>query len=232
MNPDEELAKGIRQNVHTEDSGVAFVQGAGNQHNHVTQNYFSTDSSLPNDPETWYRQGEMKLQALEYAEAELFLLAAAEAGHVEAMKRLAGIYSLTARGKSAHWYLKLAELGDVDAYTSLGGLVKYRLSLANSPSERVPLVDEAIGWYRKALDAGDEEAAIEIGLILYKESRYEEAIPYLETAAELIKRDPDLDDEYFVDSKLKRARKAQERQHRKAERQEEDGTRRRWWRGS
>ncbi|MET9761117.1 hypothetical protein ABZ016_18945 [Streptomyces sp. NPDC006372] len=198
----------------------------------MTQNYFSTNSSLPGDSESLYRQGEMKLQAREYGEAELFLLAAAEAGHVEAMKRLASLYGMRRKETAHRWYMRLAELGEVDGYNGLGYLAKYRLDLVNSPSERTPLVDEAVGWYRKALDAGDKEAAIEIGLILYREDRYEEAIPYLETSTELIKRDPKLDDEYFVESKLKRARKAQERQRRKAEQRQEGGTRRRWWRGS
>jgi TPR repeat protein len=229
---EEDPSRKIEQNVHAENSGVAFVQGSGSQNNHLTQNYYSAGTILPNDPESCYQYGEMKLQAGEYGEGEWALNAAAEAGHVKAMKRLAGLYAIADKGRAAHWNLKLAELGDPDAYWSLGFWVEHRLDYTHSESERSQLVSEAVDWYKKSCDAGKDKAAVELGDLLLREGRYEESIPYLEMAVQFLKRERSLDTP-SMESKLKRARKELERQHQKMARQQKKaaGERsQRWWR--
>jgi TPR repeat protein len=229
---DEEPSRRIEQSVHAENSGVAFVQGSGSQNNHLTQNYYSAGTILPNDPESCYQYGEMKLQAGEHGEGEWALNTAAEAGHVNAMKRLAGLYAITDKGRAAHWNLKLAELGDPDAFWSLGFWVECRLDHTRSEPERAQLVNDAVVWYKKSCDAGKEKAAVELGDLLFRESRYEESIPYLEMAVEFLKRERSLDVP-SVESKLKRARKALERERQKMARQEDRSSgepSRRWWR--
>ncbi|MGA5120938.1 hypothetical protein [Streptomyces pseudogriseolus] len=225
MTVPEENPQNIQQSIHADDSGVAFVQGSGTQHNNVTQNYFGS-GGLPTTPENLYRQGEMKLQALEWDEAHLFLTAAAEAGHVEAMQRLSGFPSMG----GAFWTQKLAEIGDADALYSLGMTARAKRD-GNYPRERAMYREEALKWFEKALQAGREDALVDIGYLLYEAERYEEAIPYLEKALQYLERTGE-NDEQFLARRLKSSRKKVARQREREAKMLRSDTGRRWWQTS
>ncbi|MFB7619453.1 tetratricopeptide repeat protein [Kitasatospora sp. NPDC056181] len=223
MSTPEDGFSGIEQNVSVENSGVAFVQGSGTQHNSVTQNYFGA-SGLPPTPENLYRQGELILQAQGYDEAQLFLIAAAEAGYKPAMDLLS-TYEQFGMGGGC-WTRTLADMGDPDALYRLAR--KARAARDGSP-ERARHRDEAIELFKKALEAGREDALIDLGYLLHEAGRLEEAIPYLEQALDHLERERK-SDEYYLEGKLRSSRKKLARRREKDENRTQGGTRSRWWR--
>ncbi|MFD5570424.1 tetratricopeptide repeat protein [Streptomyces cadmiisoli] len=231
MTSPEENPQNIRQDIHADDSGVAFVQGTGAQHNNVTQNYYGS-AGLPATPENLYRQGKIKLKAGD-AEGELFIEAAAEAGHIEAvkeMRKMASVRWAYLSEERDRWNLKLIELGVPDGYSDLAACHKLRMRHADFADERMELLEKAISCYEKAIDGGLEGATEDLGMLLHEEGMHEEAIPYLERAIVYIKDEGDFpwDD---VEAALRSARKTLRSQQRKAEREQlrESGARR-WWR--
>ncbi|MFI1884869.1 hypothetical protein [Streptomyces jumonjinensis] len=234
MNSPEESPQNIRQEIHADDSGVAFAQGTGVQNNNVTQNYYGSEG-LPATPENLYRQGKIKLNAGD-EEGELFILAAAEAGHVEAvkeMRKMASIRWAYLSEERDRWNLKLIELGVPDGYSDLAACKKLRMSHADTTNERMGLLGEAVSYYKKAIDGGLEGATEDLGMLLHSEGMHEEAIPYLERAIVYIKDEGDFvwDD---VEAALRSARKALKSQQRKVglESPKESGARRWWHRNS
>ncbi|MFD7826234.1 hypothetical protein [Kitasatospora sp. NPDC059803] len=223
MSTPEDRFPGIEQNVGVENSGVAFVQGSGTQHNNVTQNYFGP-TGLPPTPENLYRQGELKLQAQEYDEAQLFLTAAAEAGYKPAMDLLS-TYEQFGMG-NGYWTRTLADMGDPDALYRLAR--KARAARDGSP-ECARHRDEAIDLFKKALGAGCEDALVDLGYLLHEAGRIEESIPHLEQAIDYLKRERK-SDEYYLESKLKSSRKKLARQREKDEKRAQNGARSGWWR--
>ncbi|MGP8302006.1 hypothetical protein ACTPOK_29615 [Streptomyces inhibens] len=241
MSAVEEPSERIRQNAQADNGGVAFVQGAGNQHNQLTQHFYGPGAVAPNDPEGSFRYGKLKWEAREFSEAEWPLTHAAEAGHTEAMDLLRLLYLFTGRhDKEKHWTQKLAECGDPDACDKMARDIERDIEFRRGHTRRylplTELVDEALGWYRKGYEAGQDKMAQPIGLLLYAEYRREEAIPYLEEALRVIQREGERD-EHGVGWRLNSARKELERQQKKQARQQEksaspsgNGNPRRWWR--
>lgn len=230
----EENPQNIRQNIQADDSGVAFVQGAGAQNNNVTQNFYGS-AGLPATPENLYRQGKIKLNVGD-EEGELFILAAAEAGHVEAvkeMRKMASVRWAYLSEERDRWNLKLIELGVPDGYADLAACHKLRMGHADTADERMGLLEEAVSCYKRAIEGGLEGATEDLGMLLHEEGRHEEAIPYLERAIAHLKDEGDFvwDD---VEAALRSAQKALRSQQRKAGREQlrESGARRWWHRNS
>ncbi|MEV6728726.1 tetratricopeptide repeat protein [Streptomyces sp. NPDC051364] len=221
-----------RQDVHVEDSAVAFTQGTGTQNNYVTHNHVVYNGAPPSNPEGLYRQGKAKLGAGD-EEGELLIVAAAEAGHVEAVKEMRKLSALRWAYLSEErdrWNLKLIELGVPEGYSDLAACKKLRMDDAETIEERVPLYREAIAYYEKAIDVGLEGDTEDLGMLLYDAGNYEEAIPYLERAITYIKDEGDFEWR-DVESTLRSARKKLQSERRKAERDQQGGSvERGWWR--
>ncbi|MCG0286108.1 hypothetical protein [Streptomyces sp. PSAA01] len=227
----------VRQNIQADNGGVAFSQGTGRQHNEVTQHFYGPGSVAASDAESCFRYGKLKFESQEYGEAEFPLVTAAEAGRVEAMELLYLLYEVTGRGEKAReWVERLAELGEPDACREMGRDVELKIAFTRTQTRRyvplVELVDEALGWYRKGYDAGHDVMAENIGKLLYKECRYDEAIPYLEEAIAVNEREDEEEDSDVLKRCLKDARKSLERERKKLVQQQDGDKRRRWWRSS
>ncbi|MFB7480572.1 tetratricopeptide repeat protein [Streptomyces anulatus] len=214
MSSSEVPSNEISQNVQAENSGVAFVQGSGVQNNHVVHNHLG---GAYLNPEELFRRGVDHLRGRHYEKAEAYLTAAAEAGHMEAMRSLA---PLERNGPYVGaWTRKLAELGDAQALYDVGCTAHYELELNDyriNFGGRKHLI-EALESFEKALAAGHEGALLHLGFIYYKVGEYRDAIPYLEKAVQFLKREGRLDEQQLW-AKLKHSQSKVARQQKEAAR--------------
>jgi hypothetical protein len=117
-------------------------------------------------PEPIYRRAIALSKDRNYEAAYPLLRQAAEAGHVEAMEKLA--YALHHGqgvpqdfGEAMRWYRRAADLGNAEAMGEVGFLYHNGLG--------VPMdFDVAMRWYRKAADAGDPSSMNNIGFLYYR----------------------------------------------------------------
>ncbi|MBQ2247511.1 MAG: SEL1-like repeat protein [Tidjanibacter sp.] len=100
--------------------------------------------------EAQYRLGQAYVNDSDYEEAKKWLLRAAEKGHTNAQYELAGLLGLTVE-QQAEWTYKAAIKGHVEAQRSLGGKYFFGNGVTKD-------VNEAVKWYRKAAEQGDEYA--------------------------------------------------------------------------
>jgi TPR repeat protein/transcriptional regulator with XRE-family HTH domain len=104
-------------------------------------------------------------------EAEGWLRRAAERGNSEAMLELGGLLERTGRAQEAEgWLRDAAEAGGFD--------VRIRLATERGRDPRLE------GWLRHAAEHGDDEAMLELGGLLERDGRAQEAEGWLRQAAE------------------------------------------------
>lgn len=107
--------------------------------------------------EAQYRLGQAYVKDRDYEEAKKWLLWAAEKGHTNAQYELGRhdvSLDLTAE-QGAEWIYKAAIKGHVEAQLSLGHIYFFGSGVTKD-------VNEAVKWYRKAAEQGDELAKDEL----------------------------------------------------------------------
>ena len=107
--------------------------------------------------EAQYRLGQAYVKDRDYEEAKKWLLRAAEKGHTNAQYELGRHYvflDLTTE-QGAEWTYKAAIKGHVEAQRSLGHKHFFGSGVTKD-------VNEAVKWYRKAAEQGDEFAKDEL----------------------------------------------------------------------
>jgi TPR repeat protein len=80
-------------------------------------------------------------------------------------------------GAIAQWR-PLAESGNADAQFNMGQAYKFGRGVPANPST-------ALGWYQKAAKQGHDQAALNIGMLLYNSGRRQEAMPWIRKGVEL-----------------------------------------------
>jgi len=72
----------------------------------------------------------------------------------------------------------LAEAGNADAQFNMGQAYKFGRGVKADPNV-------ALGWYQKAARQGHDQAALNIGMLMYNSGRRREAMPWIRKGAEL-----------------------------------------------
>ncbi|MFB7589257.1 hypothetical protein [Streptomyces sp. NPDC056169] len=226
--------EGITQSVNANGESVVFNLGQGTQSNEVTQYFYGGGALAGADPETCYRYGRMKLEARDFQEAEFPLLTAAEAGNIEAGKLLVLLYEVTKRANNATaWTQRLAEVGDPQSCYKVASRILMRAEFAQGATRRkldqTEEYESAISWLRKSTEGGVGVANEKLGIVLFGLERYEEAIPYLERAANPENEDGASPEAWW---RLKSARKHLKKQKEKGEPKASGVSSSRWWKKS
>lgn len=148
----------------------------------------------PTEPEEMYaRVQELLKPSAEREEADtagavLWLTRAAEAGHVQAMTDLGGLYLEGGKGversgaEALKWFRRAAEQGKATAYIFMGRILYTGTDDVEADPER------AMEYWQKAADAGIPEAHFYLGSALIRFlPTAEDGVKHLELAAEEIK---------------------------------------------
>lgn len=140
--------------------------------------------SHENDPEIWFALGHGYSDGWgtdrNAAIARAWFQRAADAGHSEAMCRLASKLRFnTDDDEALHLYLKAAELGNASAMCFLGYHYRTHVHEKNAVSKNTQSID----WFKQAIDAGYRQAMIQIAKVHIEFAETpEEAIPWLKKA--------------------------------------------------
>lgn len=136
-----------------------------------------------NDPEVWHALGDAFSNARgterDREAARRWYQRAADAGHADAMVRLAMIYQMDARdsyGIALELLSAAANKGDSGAMVFLGFAYREGYGVSIDP-------DEAARWFTSAVEAGDKHALVHVGRVWRNVGHTEKAVTsFLEAA--------------------------------------------------
>ena len=115
--------------------------------------------------EQWLEEGSSALDKGDFEKAYNLLKAAVEGGCIDALSNLAFLYS---EGKGVRKSRKRAMLLNQRAYRLGNAGAAYNIAVDYRQGRNRPL---AIKWFRRAMDAGDGDAAVELAKLFLRPGR-------------------------------------------------------------